>query len=162
MAGDGDFEKGSNTLLNVVSLLVLLPVVLILALRFGPFEYRVRALTTWMYLSGKGEGCDLERAWNPIELEAPTVRARLEPKVRQLDSDGPFEVWETPSGRWWTPPSTPVMLLLVEQEIDVYSASDGGVSPATWSSTAAPTSALTRGMRWTPAPHWWWRSSRRR
>lgn len=122
-------NQGSNTLLNVVSLLVLLPVVLILAVRFGPFEYRVRALTTWMYLSGKGEGCDLERAWNPIELDVPKARARLDGKVRQLDSEGPFEVWETPSGKWWTPPSTPVMLLLIEQEIDVYSASDGGVEP---------------------------------
>lgn len=122
-------NKRSQALLNTVSILVLLPVIAILALRFGPWELRLRAMTTWMYVSGKGAGCDLERAWNPLELDVPAAQDQLADKVRKIGPDGPLMVWETPHGKMWAPPSTPVMLLLVEQAIDVYTASEGGVKP---------------------------------
>lgn len=122
-------NRSSQRLLNTVSVLVLLPVVAIPALRFGPWEFRLRALTTWMYVSGKGDGCDLERAWNPLELDVPAAQAKLAGKVREIRPDGPLIVWETPHGKMWAPPASPMPLLLIEQAIDVYAATDGGVEP---------------------------------
>ena len=104
-------KKRSQALLNTVSVLVLLPVIVTLALRFGPWDLRLRVLTTWMYVSGKGAGCDLERAWNPLELDVPAAQAQLADQVREIGQDGPLIEWDTPHGKMWAPPSTPVMLL---------------------------------------------------
>lgn len=119
----------SSKVVNVILGLATGAIVFVLLLRHGSNDTRWRLYTTWLYATGKAEGCTLEKALFPLEIDMQRAGAGLADRVRENRTEGPLVVWDTPHGEMRAPPETPVLHLLSEQAVDVYDASAGGIEP---------------------------------
>ncbi len=114
--------------LNIVSLMMLIPAVLLVLARFGPERFRQQVSNLATYAWGDTVGCDLADVLE-IDNDITAIRNQIDETIKVIEKDDELIHWETSSGRIWAPRGNNVIFVLAEQVLDLYQAGPVKVQP---------------------------------